>query len=78
MNANTTLSPTSPRSNARRARPAMFAVIDIMAGASMAMARWWQIREDERLLQSQPDHLLRDVGIEREEISAMLRGEITR
>ena len=29
----------------------------------MAMARWWQVREDERLLLSQPDHLLRDVGI---------------
>jgi len=42
------------------------------------MARWWQIREDERLLRSQPDHLLRDVGIEREEISAVLRGAVSR
>ena len=78
MNANTTMSPASTRSSARRARPALFAVIDIMAGASMAMARWWQIREDERLLQSQPDHLLRDVGIARAEIGAVLRGEVTR
>jgi uncharacterized protein YjiS (DUF1127 family) len=50
-------------------------VIDIMAGASMAMARWWQTREDERLLLSQPDHLLRDVGIAREDIRTTLRGQ---
>jgi len=61
--------------NVRRTRPALFAVIDIMAGASMAMARWWQIQQDEHLLQSQPDHLLRDVGIERHQIRAVLRGE---
>jgi len=78
MNANSPLSATSPHSNARRARPAAFAVIDIMAGASMALARWWHIRQDERLLQSQPDHLLRDVGIEREEIRAVLRGDVQR
>ena len=44
-----------------------------MAGASMAMARWWQIQQDERLLLGQPDHLLRDVGIERNQIRTVLR-----
>jgi uncharacterized protein YjiS (DUF1127 family) len=78
MNANTTFTRPSSPSSARRARTAMFAVLDIMAGASIAMARWWQIREDERFLQSQPEHLLRDVGIARAEIRAALRGDVQR
>ena len=78
MSANPTLSPATSTRAARRARPALFAVIDLMAGASMAMARWWQVREDERLLLSQPDHLLRDVGIAREDIRTTLRGHALR
>jgi uncharacterized protein YjiS (DUF1127 family) len=78
MNANPTLSHATSNRTARRVRPALFAVIDIMAGASMTMARWWQVRQDERLLLSQPDHLLRDVGIAREDIRTTVRGHAQR
>jgi uncharacterized protein YjiS (DUF1127 family) len=77
MSMNTS-SHAANRNAARHPRPALFAVIDLMAGAPMAVARWWQVRQDEHLLRSQPDHLLRDVGIERAQIGSVLRGKMQR
>ena len=71
MTANTTFSPASSHANALRANSTFFAAIN-------AVARWWQVRQDERLLLSQPDHLLLDVGIERKNIRAVLRGDLQR
>jgi uncharacterized protein YjiS (DUF1127 family) len=73
-----TFSRPADRNDARRTRPALFAVIDIMASAPLAVARWWQVNQDEHLLRSQPDHLLRDVGIERTQIGSALRGRTQR
>ncbi|HVZ01454.1 MAG TPA: hypothetical protein VHA35_18240 [Dongiaceae bacterium] len=78
MSANTTLTHASSRRGAGRARAAVAALTDLLADAPMAVARWWQIRQDERLLRSQPDHLLRDVGIDRARIRAALRGQVER
>lgn len=75
MNANTTLTHATRRSATRPAQPARFAVIDVVRGA---VVRWWQIRRDERLLLGQPDHLLRDVGIARRDIRAVLRSGMPR
>ena len=36
--------------------------------------RWQRLRRDKALLLSQPDYLLRDIGIDRNEIEAMIRG----
>jgi uncharacterized protein YjiS (DUF1127 family) len=40
----------------------------------MRFYHWRRIRRDEAWLQRQPDYLLRDIGLEREEISRTLRG----
>jgi uncharacterized protein YjiS (DUF1127 family) len=35
--------------------------------------RWWRTRRDEAWLMRQPDYLLRDIGLERNEINRALR-----
>jgi uncharacterized protein YjiS (DUF1127 family) len=78
MNANPILSHATRHNESRRARPARHAIVDMAIGASLAVVRWWRIRQDEHLLLSQPDHLLRDIGIARQDIRAVLRSGMSR
>ena len=43
-----------------------------------AYARRRRMREDERFLLSQPDHILKDMGISRAEIEGAVRGSLRR
>jgi uncharacterized protein YjiS (DUF1127 family) len=77
MNANSTLTQASDR-RASRVRPLAFGVVAAVARGLMAAARWWRIRQDEHLLLSQPEHLLRDIGIDRRQIPTVLRTGLRR
>ena len=63
----TTLAPSHRLPNAILAsNPLTFAAVVL----ARRVRRWLKIREDRRLLQALPDHLLSDIGISRGEIEA--------
>lgn len=40
-----------------------------------AILLWHRVRRDERFLLDQPDHLLKDIGLARTDISPVVRGQ---
>jgi uncharacterized protein YjiS (DUF1127 family) len=55
------------------------AMLPQLAGRLLAAYLGWRRRRrDQRALMRQPDYLLRDIGLERREIDAALRGRIHR
>ncbi|HVY99220.1 MAG TPA: hypothetical protein VHA35_06960 [Dongiaceae bacterium] len=49
-------------------------VVDAIAACWTALVRQRAVRRDEHFLLSQPDYILRDIGIGRGEIEAAVRG----
>ena len=73
MTTNTTISHGSMRSSLRVAENRI-ATPSAIAGWWRAMLQRSQARRDARFLLGQPDHLLRDIGLARSEIAAVVRG----
>ena len=73
MNQNTTSPAFDRRPVAVRRRP-LGAVADAIIACWRAMMRHRAARRDEHFLLSQPDYILRDIGIGRGEIEAAVRG----
>lgn len=74
MNANTMITHAAMREGARSADN----MLRTVAGWWGAMMRRRQAQRAERFLLSQPEHLLRDIGIARSEITAVVHGAIER
>jgi uncharacterized protein YjiS (DUF1127 family) len=74
--------PISTPALSRRSGPARRSPVGPLAEAIAAcwnaMARHRATRRDEHFLLSQPDYILRDIGIGRGEIEAAVRGRRTR
>jgi len=68
-----TISAFSRRPAAARRTP-LAPVADVIAACWTAMVRQRSVRRDEYFLMSQPDYILRDIGIGRGEIESAVRG----
>ena len=75
MNATMTSSSSSRSTGTSRPAPRAWSML---IRALRAMARRRQARRDELFLRNQSDHLLRDIGIKRAEITAIVQGETLR